>query len=328
MDMIYPLQFIPVFKDYIWGGRNLEKLGRRLPKGVNVAESWEIAAHEDGMTRVENGPLSGMTLQKVFEMLGEDLVGSRNKWAIERGKFPLMVKLIDANQPLSVQVHPDDAYAREIEDNVQGKTEMWIVLDAQPDTEIIYGLTEEISPESFRKAIMDGTLEKYLNQVPISKGDHICVPSGTLHAILDGAMILEIQQNSNITYRVFDWNRVGEDGQPRQLHVTEALDVINFSQVRMSLPTPIKHLETKTMQSERLCQNEYFTTDRLTLQPGASYSGMCDGRTFEIWGVLSGSARIAGQVMGGVSFILIPAALGPFEVTAISETQVIRTFVA
>jgi mannose-6-phosphate isomerase len=328
LNNIYPLKFTPVYKDYIWGGRNLEKIGRHLPKGTKVAESWEIAAHQDGTTCVENGPLSGMTLQAVFEMLQEDLVGRNSQWAIQRGKFPLLVKLIDAHQPLSVQVHPDDAYAMENEGNELGKTEMWIVLDAHPSTEIIYGLSKEISPESFRQLIAEGKLEDVLNRLPITAGDHICVPSGTLHAILEGTLILEIQQNSNTTYRVFDWNRVDGDGQPRQLHIPEALDVISFNQVRMRLPTPNKMLENKNLFYERLCQNAYFTTDRLTLEPDASYIGLCDGSTFEIWGVLSGTACIAGHVLREVSFVLLPAALGPFEVTALSKTQLIRTFVA
>lgn len=328
MEKIYPLQFTPIYKNYLWGGQNLEKLGRVLPEDEQIAESWEIAAHQDGMTRVKNGSFAGWTLQDVFEMLKEDLVGSKSQWAIDRNKFPLLVKLIDANKPLSVQVHPNDAYARKNEENELGKTEMWVVLDAKPGTEIIYGLTEEITPALFRQAIEDGTLEKYLHRIPIKVGDHICVPSGTLHAILDGALLVEIQQNSNITYRVFDWNRVDEHGQSRQLHLSEALDVINFGQVGSNLPEPVKLNKTTTFTYERLCQNPYFTTDRLWLKAGAAYSGLCDGTTLEIWGILSGKAHIAGQALEGVSFILLPAALGPFEVVAENDTQLLRTYQA
>jgi mannose-6-phosphate isomerase len=269
-----------------------------------------------------------MTIKHVFEKLPEDLVGSKNQWAIDRCKFPLLIKLIDANQPLSVQVHPDDTYAIEKKSNDLGKTEMWVVLEAETGTEIIYGLNKQITPEEFRQAIHAGTLENFLNRRLIKKGDHVCVPSGTLHAILDGALIVEIQQNSNTTYRVFDWNRVGKDGRPRPLHIPEALDVINFNQVGMRLPKAIKLIDTKYLRYERLCQNPYFTTDRLFLVPGGSYQGMCDGSTLEIWGVLSGEVDIAGQRMRAVSFVLLPAALGPFEVIAYDDAQMIRTFVA
>lgn len=328
MAEIYPMMFKPVLKNYMWGGRNLEKLGRDLHKGEKVAESWEIAAHEDGMTVVANGSFEGQTLQQVLESLGVDLVGQKNKWALKRSKFPLLVKLIDAEQRLSVQVHPDDAYAREYEGGELGKTEMWVVLDAQPDTAIIYGLSKETSSEAFKRAVEAGKLGDNLNRVPIQVGDHVCVPSGTLHAILEGALLVEIQQNSNTTYRVYDWNRVSDDGQPRALHVEKAVDVIHFDQVGLSLPAPEILEKSASCQSERLCRNEYFTTDRYVMEPGATFSGECDGSTLEIWGVLSGKVEIAGCHLEGVKFLLLPAALGPFEVRASEQATLLRTFVA
>lgn len=327
MPDLYPMFFEPVLKDYIWGGRNLEKLGRELPDTGKVAESWEISSHEDGMTVVKNGAYAGKSLPELLRLLGEDLVGTHNQWALERGKFPLLVKLIDAERRLSVQVHPDDRYALKNEGNELGKTEMWVVLSAKPEAAIIYGFAEKTNPEEFRKAISEGVLGPYLNKVFIKAGDHVCVPSGTLHAIMEGALLAEIQQNSNTTYRVYDWNRLGDDGEPRALHIERALDVLDFTQVRLTLDAPQNIQKGNGWTCERLCQNEYFTTDRYMMEKGARYSGVCDGSTLEIWGVLSGEAQIAGQQMRAVRFVLLPAAMGAFTIETQQDAVLLRTYV-
>ena len=323
----YPLLFKPILKDYIWGGRNLENLGRELPKSGNVAESWEISGHKDGMSYVINGIYAGIALQDVLEQLGEDLVGSNSKWAIKRKIFPLLVKLLDANQRLSIQVHPNDEYARQHEGNELGKSEMWVVLDAKPDAAIVHGLSEQLTPQMLVKAITNGTLEKYLNKLPIKAGDFICVPAGSLHTILGGAVIAEIQQNSNTTYRVYDWNRVDENGQSRTLNIEKALDVINFDQVGCTLPAPQLVEKHVSFSREVLCKNRYFTTERLFLHANGTYRGFCDGSTLEIWGILSGEASVAGQHLDKIQFVLLPANLGSFTVTAIQDAVLLRTFV-
>ncbi len=226
-----------------------------------------------------------------------------------------------------MQVHPDDSYAQAHEGNELVKTEMWVVLDAKPDAAIVYGLSDNITPDEFRKSIDAGELEKSLHKINIQRGDHICVPSGTLHAILEGALLVEIQQNSNTTYRVFDWNRVGDDGKPRELHQLRARDVINFNQVRSVLHPPKVLEETSEMRRERLCQNSYFTTDRYYMKGSSEISGVCDGTTLEIWGVLSGTAEIAGEPMSAVQFVLLPAALGEYSVKAIQDAVLLRSFV-
>jgi mannose-6-phosphate isomerase len=327
MSDFYPLLFEPVLKHYLWGGRNLEKLGRDLPGNTKVAESWEIAAHKDGMSIVLNGKYKGQTLGNLFSKLGESLVGTNNQWALDRGKFPLLVKLIDANQSLSVQVHPDDAYAMTHEGNELGKFEMWVILDAEPGAEIIYGFREQIDKKTFRKAVDNGTLGQFLHHIPIKKGDHICVPSTTIHAILKGALIAEIQQNSNTTYRVYDWNRLGDDGKPRELHLDKALDVINFAQVGASLPDvqTIRRGDGWTLES--LCDNQYFTTERIKINKGGTYSGFCDGSTLEIWGGLSGCVKVNDIELEPVNFVLLPAALGPYTITARDDSVLLRTFV-
>jgi mannose-6-phosphate isomerase len=327
MTDLYPLLFEPILKDYIWGGRHLADLGRTLPEDGIVAESWEIAAHPDGMTRVANGAYAGKTLQELLGLLGADLVGTLNDWALARDKFPLLVKLLDANRNLSVQVHPDDDYALANEGNELGKHEMWVVLQAEPEAAIIYGLAEEATPADLRRAIEDGTLAPYLNRLPIEAGDHVCVPAGTLHAILAGAVIAEIQQNSNTTYRVFDWNRVGADGKPRNLHVDRALDVINYEQVALDLPEAQVCDAGEGWSCELLCRNKYFTTERIRMTDGASYEGECDGSTLEIWGVIEGGAEVGGVAMAAVRFVLLPAGMGAFSVHAQGECTLLRTYV-
>jgi mannose-6-phosphate isomerase len=323
---LYPLLFEPVLKDYIWGGRNLEKLGRDLPPEGPIAESWEIAGHEDGTAVVSNGRFAGMPLTELRAQLGLDLVGRNNAWAQERGKFPLLIKLLDASRPLSVQVHPTDDYALAHEGNELGKTEMWVVLDAEPGAELILGVQEGTTPQAFRQGVEAGQLEPFLHHVPVQAGDHVCVPSGTLHAIMGGLLIAEIQQNSNTTYRVYDWNRVGADGQPRPLHVDKALEVINFAQVEPSPSAPQAIGEHEGVRRERLCANEYFITERLMLDEGATFAGVCDGATLEIWGVLEGAATLNEVQLEAVQFCLLPAAMGAYSITARSETTLLRTY--
>jgi len=327
MSDYYPLLFEPVLKHYLWGGRNLEKLGRDLPENTIVAESWEIAAHNGGMSIIKNGKFKGQTLDDLLISLGVDLVGTNNQWALDRGKFPLLVKLIDANQPLSVQVHPDDEYAMAHEGNELGKFEMWVILDAEPGAEIIYGFREQIDKKTFLKAVDKGILGEFLHHIPIKKGDHICVPSRTLHAILKGALIAEIQQNSNTTYRVFDWNRLGEGGKPRDLHVDKALDVINFAQVGVSLPDAKTLNDGDRWTAESLCDNRYFTSERIRIKNGGTYSGFCDGSTLEMWGVLSGRIKINDIELDPVNFFLLPAALGAYTIAACDDSVLLRTFV-
>jgi mannose-6-phosphate isomerase len=326
MGNIYPFLFEPVFKDYIWGGRHLAGFGRKLPPDGNIAESWEIAAHPDGMTIVRNGELAGRTLAQLVEAFGMDLMGTHNRWAWERDKFPWLVKLLDANQPLSVQVHPNDAFAQVHEGNELGKTEMWVVLAAEPEAAIIYGLAKRVTPDAFKATIHEGRLDPLLNRVPIHVGDSICVPSGTLHAVLKGAVLVEIQQNSNTTYRVYDWGRPGKDGQPRPLHLEKALQVINFDQVGLTLQPPEKNRLTDQIMRETLCSNAYFTTERLTMGAGAVYEGVCDGGSMEIWSLLQGKAKLSGVALEAVNFALLPANMGGYQVQSISDALWLRTF--
>lgn len=322
----YPLLFTPVLKDYIWGGRNLEKLARALPPTGVIAESWEIAAHADGDTPVENGRFAGQPLTAVHAQLGLDLIGQRNAWAQARAKFPLLIKLLDANQPLSVQVHPDDAYAQTHEGQELGKTEMWVVLHATPDAEIILGLTAGTTPEAFRMALENGRPEPHLHHIPLKTGDHVCVPAGSLHAIMGGLLIAEIQQNSNTTYRVYDWNRCGTDGRLRPLHIAKALDVINFAQIA---PQPCPPLPLDNLTDGRrweLCRNPYFVVERVELPTGGTIHGRTTGATCEIWGVLEGDVTVNDWPLTAVRFTLLPAALGDYTITTPTPAHLLRCY--
>jgi mannose-6-phosphate isomerase len=325
-DSLYPLTFSPVFKDYIWGGRNLARYGKRLPNGI-TAESWEIAGHKNGTTRVDNGRYAGKLLTEIQDELGLDLIGTYCAWAHERGKFPLLVKLLDANRPLSVQVHPDDQYALEHEGNELGKTEMWVVLHAEPGAELILGVRAGTTKQAFGQAILDGELERFLHTFPVKTGDHVCVPAGSVHAIMDGLIIAEIQQNSDTTYRVYDWNRVGVEGKSRPLHIEKALDVINFDQVGPSLAAPELIGASAGISRSLLCQNQYFITERVEMTPGSAYTGKCDGASLEIWGGANGTVQINGVTLDAFRFALLPAAMGDFEVTAAEDVSLLRTYV-
>jgi len=329
----YPLLFEPVLKDYIWGGRNLSRrLGRSLPVDKEIAESWEIAAHANGDVRVANGKLAGKLLSEINRDYGRALVGSRGAWATDRRQFPLLIKLLDANRRLSVQVHPDDAYARAHENNELGKTEMWVVLHAEEGASIILGVNQHTTPASFRQALEEGRLEQHLHEIPVRTGDFVCVPSGSLHAILDGLLIAEIQQSSDVTYRVYDWNRPGHDGKPRPLHIEKALEVINFDQREPALPAarPLSGNIDGTKRWQ-LCRNRYFAVERVEMAPGAIYYDVCDGDSLEIWGVVEGHAMIQGGSeevkLESVRFTLLPARLGRYTITAgEAAVQLLRAY--
>lgn len=328
---IYPLTFAPVFRDYIWGGRNLEtKLNRELPPG-KVAESWEISGHPSSPTKVDNGSLAGETLPDILARLGLDLVGRRSQAMLERGKFPLLIKLLDANKPLSVQVHPDDAYANEHEQGELGKTEMWYVLHAEADAQLIYGLKPGVTPELFRQALDAGELETWLHYLPVQSGDTIFVSSGSLHALLKGVIVAEIQQNSDTTYRVYDWNRVGDDGKPRPLHIDKAMDVINFDLIEPDAVTPQPLNRIDGFSHDLLVNCPYFRTEKLLFEQPGLFTGHCDGSTFEIWGVMSGHSRIAWSgdplELSAIRFALLPAALGDFTVEVTEPSTLLRVYV-
>jgi mannose-6-phosphate isomerase len=233
--MLYPLKFKPVYKNYIWGGRALEKFKDELPEGI-IAECWEVSCHPGGPNIVANGNYAGRTLPDLFKQFGRAIAGNALSQR-DAERFPLLVKLIDAKDKLSVQVHPDDLYAGVHENGEYGKSEGWYIIEASPGAELIYGLVPGTSRDSFRKALRSGTAGKYLQKVSVKAGDAINIPSGIIHAIGGGILLAEVQQNSNATYRVYDYDRIGADGKKRQLHIKKALDVIDFEADNHRVPS-------------------------------------------------------------------------------------------
>lgn len=237
----YPLSFNYIYKEKIWGGCKLNRIFERDLPNNKIGESWELAAHNNGMSVVNNGELAGKKFIDLVNKWPEEMMGSKVDYNIG-DTFPLLIKILDANDKLSVQVHPEDRYAWKREGE-PGKTEMWYVIDTEPGAELIYGIKPGTTKEEFVRSIQEGNLEKYLNQVKVRKGDVFFMPAGTIHAIEEGILIAEIQQNSDTTYRVYDWNRLGQDGKPRELHIDRALEVTDFNQdltKAKSIPLEIK----------------------------------------------------------------------------------------
>ncbi|MEG1256100.1 type I phosphomannose isomerase catalytic subunit [Clostridium sp.] len=218
---MYPLKFENLYYEKIWGGRKLSSYRRNLPQG-NIGESWEIACHKNGMSEVINGKYKGKTLLEIIKDIGDLIVGDKvMKEGFAEGDFPLLVKIINSNENLSVQVHPSDEYAHEIEGD-NGKVEAWYIIDCEENAEIIVG-TNGCTKEEFKRSCEYGTVESYMNRIPVKPGDLFFIEAGLLHSIGKGILLAEIQQNSDTTYRVYDYNR------GRELHMKKALDVIDFT---------------------------------------------------------------------------------------------------
>jgi mannose-6-phosphate isomerase len=323
----YPLTFTPQFRDYIWGGRSLEKLGRTLPPGI-VAESWDISGHPSSATVVDAGFYRGWPLTDLLGELGLDLVGTNSQAALRRGKFPLLVKLLDATLDLSVQVHPGDDYAQDHEQGELGKTEMWYVLQAAPGARLIYGLRRGVTQTSLAQALQSGNAERCLHYLPVRAGDAIFIPAGTIHALMAGLVVAEIQQNSDTTYRVFDWNRLGPDGYPRPLHIEKALTVTDYGQIEPGTYTPELVEKGAGISREVISRCDYFTVEKVRLEAGARFDGDCLGETFEIWGCMAGACDVtwagAAVALPAIRFTLLPAALGKFAIESRADATLLR----
>lgn len=228
--MLYPLKFKPLLKEVLWGGERLAKSGKPLPRGVNpkeIGESWELSGIEGCESVVSEGALAKNTLSELVEVYMGDLVGDKNydRYGLE---FPLLIKLLDVRNRLSVQVHPSDEFAREVH-SARGKSEMWYILDAEEGGAIYLDVKHPLSEEEYEAAVEDGTIVNHLNRIPVHKGEAYFIPAGTIHTIEGGVFLAEIQEPSTITYRIYDWNRKDCLGHPRELHTALAADVVNLT---------------------------------------------------------------------------------------------------
>ena len=305
---IYPLKLYPAFKDYLWGGTKLHDFYPDCTT-VPAAEAWVLSCHKDGQSTVTNGPLSGKTLSEAIDALGKDVLGERGK---KFDFFPVLIKLIDAKKDLSVQVHPDDEYGLKHEGEF-GKTEMWYIMEAEEGARLVYGLKKGCTVEEFAKAVHEGRTEEMLNFVPVHKGEVYFIPSGQVHAIGAGILIAEIQQNSNITYRVYDYNRKGADGKPRQLHTEKALDVIKLrtteeiDKIRFSKPD-------ENDGGTALASCDYFTVKKYSVDGKVVLDAKADS-FLSVLVLDAENCKVGGyDAKRGDSFF-IPAGSGSVEVT-------------
>jgi len=267
------LKLKPACKNYLWGGDRLLTEFHLESDVRPLAEAWMLSCHKDGPSIIQNGVWSGMTLPQFLEQAGLSALGSAGA---RLGSFPILIKLIDAKEKLSIQVHPSDEYALEHEGEY-GKTEMWYILDAEPGAFLYYGFQKALTREEFSAAIKENTLPRYLNAVNVHAGDVFFIPSGTLHAVGKGILLAEVQQSSNVTYRVSDYGRVGADGKPRALHIEQALAVTNLR------PSPAKYTF-----GGHLAKCEYFTVDRMD----GSFSDICGADSFVSLLILEGAGVI------------------------------------
>ncbi len=306
------LKLMPSFKDYIWGGNKLKTIYNKQTNISPLAESWELSAHKDGQSTIIGGEYDGKTLSEYIRLAGKEVLGENcSKFEF----FPMLIKFIDAKQPLSVQVHPDDNYALKNE-NSYGKTEMWYVIDCEEGAYLYFGVNKNLSKQEFEDRINSNTITEALNKVEVKKGDVFFIEAGTIHAIGAGILICEVQQNSNLTYRVYDYDRKDANGNGRELHIEKAIEVSTLS------PT-IK----QEFKSNKLCECEYFSCDKYIITD--SLKQTADTASFVSLTVLSGAGVVENNY-SSTSFcagdsLFIPANSGEFTIKG--ECEVLKTTV-
>lgn len=331
-DALYPLKFTPIYKEKVWGGRALETLGRDLPGGADtkIGESWELVDLAQTMASgggggaersvIADGPLAGTTLHAAIQKHGKAIIGDLP--LTDDGNFPLLVKFLDAHENLSVQVHPKPEYAAAHADAFL-KSECWYVVDCEPDAAIYKGVTADLTPETFRTAIADGTIEQYLIKVPVKPGDFHYLPSGTCHALGAGVLVAEVQTPSDTTFRVYDWGRTG-----RELHVEQAIESMFFEPADTRRYEPNTRVEGEHATVTHLGRCEYFVVDKVEVD--SNYVAELPIEQPTVWTVLSGSGTINVGGAPDVDFeqgetLLLPPAMHHAKVTVHRPTTWLET---
>lgn len=300
-----PIFFKPVYKNVIWGGNKIAKIFKRDIAGDDIGESWEISAHPNGVSVIQNDEYNGMNLYELFnDQTKKTQIFGTDCEDMER--FPILVKFLDASKPLSIQVHPNDEYALKNE-NDSGKTECWYIMDAKEGAKIVYGFKEEVTDGNLIEAV--DNIEESINYLNVKKGDFILIPSGTVHAIMDGIVLCEVQQSSDVTYRVYDWNRRDKNGNLRELHKEKALDVIDLKQVN------VVHNYRGISENTAMCREKVFNIDMIVVN--GKQEDVSSKDSFYAYIVVEGSGELkcdgfSVSIAKGDSF-LIPATLGKYE---------------
>ena len=325
MNKLYPLKFKAILKERIWGGQKLKTLFGKQGKCTNCGESWEISSVSGDISLVENGFLKNNSLSELIEVYMGDLVGDKvyDQFGLE---FPLLIKFIDANDDLSIQVHPNDNLAIKRHESF-GKTEMWYVMEANPDASLISGFNKQITKEDYLNHLNSKTLKQILNRVPVTAGDTFFIPAGRVHAIGSGILLAEIQQTSDITYRIYDWDRVDANGKPRELHTDLAVDAIDYK----------FHTDIKTVYKEKvngiinLAQCQYFTTNKIRFNRAIERDYItidsfiiyicCNGAFDLLYGDSEKIEVVKGQT------ILLPAIIKNVRLIPRDEAEVLEVYV-
>ncbi|MBT6157573.1 MAG: class I mannose-6-phosphate isomerase [Planctomycetaceae bacterium] len=290
-----PLVFEPILKRIRWGGRRLGSvLGKPIGKHADYAESWEIADHGDDQSIVSVGDFLNWTLRQLVENKSHELFGAERICK----QFPLLIKFLDAHDRLSLQVHPDDELAVKYDPQENGKTEAWVIIEAEPGSRLYAGLKEGVGRDELDSALQAGTAEDLLHSFTVTAGDCVFIPAGTVHAIGEGILLAEIQQMSDITFRLFDWGRLGSDGEPRELHIEDGLAATDFTRGSVSPISPRTIAEDDGHRLEELVRGEYFVIHRHTLKNRATASVSPDNR-FHVLMVVDGAVTLncAGETM-------------------------------
>jgi len=322
---LYPLKFTPILKDKIWGGTKLKKLFDKSAETDKLGESWELSGHEDDESEVTNGLLAGNNLTELIEIYMGELVG--DKIFEEYGlSFPLLFKLIDANENLSIQVHPGDEIAAE-RHNSFGKTEMWYVIDADQGAELIIGFVNDSTKDEYLDALEKEKVEDLLQKFAVKKGDVFIIPAGQVHAICKGVVLAEIQQSSDITYRIYDYNRIDDQGNERELHTELALDVINFSASKNSKIDYHIHLN----EIVKLVECEYFTTNIIKFnEPVTRNYGSLD--SFVVYMCMEGNVEIEFNNektrLNKGETVLIPACIDELGLIPNAESTLLEIYIS
>lgn len=319
--MLYPFVFAPIYKDRIWGGRELERLfGKTLPPNAPIGESWEISDRPDDVSVIANGPLAGQSLRWLMEHHAAEILGVARPAAA--GRFPLLCKILDAREKLSLQVHPPAARAAEL--SGEPKTEMWFITDAAPGACLYVGLKRGVTRAQFEQKIADGSVADCFHQIPVQAGDAMFLPSGRVHAIGAGLVIFEIQQNSDTTYRVFDWNRAGLDGKPRALHVAESLASIDFNDFAPAL-APAFYRQGPNFKFRQLVEDPLFNVQEMMFENAGTMK--LAGQYLRVIALVKGAVTLRDGDSGMAvdlrpgQFALIPAALKAVEIQAQPQTS-------
>jgi len=310
--LLYPIKFEPILKEKIWGGQKLKELLNKESDLPNIGESWEISGVEKDISIVSNGALKGKTLNELLDVYKADLIGNKN-YRVFGNRFPLLIKFIDAKKDLSIQLHPNDALAAK-RHNSFGKTEMWYVLQAEANANLMVGFNQEMTPEKYVKHVASKTLPEVLNFDKVKEGDSYFIEVGRVHAIGAGVLIAEIQQTSDITYRIYDWDRVDDQGNLRELHNDLAIDAIDF-QLQDDFRVDYSKVEN---EDNNMLRCPYFTTNYLEITKTIQKENKVD--SFIIYMCVSGEAEIeteqTTQKITKGETVLLPAAIKTYQISS------------